>query len=60
MAALRVDVGQLNRLAQPIGANTVRVVVTSAGHAETVEPPAITAKELAHQIIISTIKHITI
>lgn len=51
MAAIGVDVGELDGLAQPVGADAVGLVYTSADDAAAVEPPAVAAQELAHRII---------
>jgi hypothetical protein len=48
VAAVGVDVAQLGGLAQPVGADAVGVVDTSAGHSAAVPPPAVTAQELTH------------
>lgn len=48
MAALGIDVGQFDRFAEPIGADTVGVMEASAAYAAEVEPPAVAAKELTH------------
>jgi hypothetical protein len=48
MAAVRVDSGELDWLADPAGTETVSFVPATADHTEAVEPPAITAKELTH------------
>lgn len=48
MATFGIDVGQLDRFAEPIGADTVGVMVASAAYATAVEPPAVAAKELTH------------
>ena len=51
MAALGIDVGEVDGLAEPVGADTVRVMVATAWHSEAVEPPAVEAEELAHDTI---------
>jgi hypothetical protein len=48
MAALRVDVAQFNRLAQPVGADTDRFVDSPADNSAAIEPPTVAAQELAH------------
>jgi hypothetical protein len=48
MAALGIDVGQIDRFAEPVRADTVGVVITSAGNSKAVKPPAIEAQKLAH------------
>lgn len=48
VATFRVDVGHLNGLAEPVRADTVCVMVTSADDATAIEPPAVAADELTH------------
>ena len=50
VAALGIDIGQLDGLAEPVGTDAVCVVIATTGHAQTVEPPAIAAQELTHKI----------
>lgn len=48
VTALGVDIGQLDRFAQPVGTDAVGVVIATAGDAQAVEPPTIAAQELTH------------
>lgn len=48
VAAFGIDVSELDRFAEPIGADAVGVVVTGADDTTAVEPPAVAAEELTH------------
>jgi len=48
MATFGIDVGQLDRFAEPIRADAVGIMVASAADATEVEPPAVAAEELTH------------
>lgn len=48
VAAVGVDVGEIDGFAQPVRADASGVVQASAGDSTAVEPPAPTAQELTH------------
>jgi hypothetical protein len=43
MAAIGIDIGEITRFADPVRAETVRVMASSAGNSHAVKPPAATA-----------------
>ena len=56
VAALGVDIGQLDRFAEPLGTDADSVVIATAGDAQAVEPPTIAAQELTHKMFLIYIR----
>ena len=52
MAAVRVNVSQLNGFAKPVRAHTVGIMPAGAAKAEYIAPPAVAAKKLTHDLIV--------
>ena len=48
MAAVWVDIGELDGLAEPEGAEAVGIVPAATDHSAAVPPPAVAAQKLAH------------